>query len=531
MAIRFAVQAGNWSNVDVWNGGTLPGVNDDVYSNTFLVDIDIDITVLSISNRSASGVTAGGGFRTVGDRTLTCDVYGPELATVNNNITLTTFNGNVGTDTVVINGNIFGSIVSGFNYALQVDNDDDVTINGNVDNNHNVINIQTKCIGVNAGSTTITKLTVNGGVFNRGAASSTKITIVGSVDTLITINGNVEQYLGGSNAFVISTPGDIIATGTKCRVQTSTSVFAGTRASGLQQTFTLTFDEYETNTASGYILAFTSELSECYLTGRFVSSGAGTANRISFVGNGKIFYTGDIYAFSNNTIDAPVDLLNNIELYIYGNVYGSNTSAQRAINFTTAANGIKLFLYGNAFNGTFSPSFGAFQQISCAIICDNGQGEIDGNIMAICDGGLSPAIAARGTKCVIEECISSDLGLFPVIGRFQVRNGVSVLKMRNESFQEVSYTDQSVSDYPDENNVRDGVEYGFSLEGNLIVPPSGNVSLNYNYDSNGSVTGSAILTPQDLFTAITDSPDPIAERLRNVSTVETTGDQIVAFFP
>jgi hypothetical protein len=93
-------------------------------------------------------------------------------------------------------------------------------------------------------------------------------------------------------------------------------------------------------------------------------------------------------------------------------------------------------------------------------------------------------------------------------------------------------SDPALQDYPSINDVRDGVEYGFlSYEGNLIVPPSGNVSLNYNYDSNGSVTGSAILTPQNLFTAISGSSDPVAERLRNVSTVGTTGDQIVAFFP
>jgi hypothetical protein len=525
MAIRYAVQAGNWSDTNTWDGGTLPGVNDDVYSNTFLVEIDIDITVLSLSNRSASGVTAGGGFRAVGDRTLTCDVYGPELTTVNNNITLTTFNGNVGTDTVVINGNIFGSIVSGNIYALVVDSDDDVTINGNVDNNHNIVNIQTKCILVNGGLTTITKLTVNGDVFNRAPNSISKNTIISGTNTLITINGNVEQYV--TSAPLIITQGDIIATGTKCRVQSSSSVFNGTRPSGSQQTFTLTFDEYETNTTTGYILNFTSELSECYLTGRFISSGAATNNRISFVGQGKIFYTGDIYAFTANTIDAPVDLVNNIELYVYGNAYGSNTTTQRAINFTTAANNIKLFLYGNAVSGTFNVGLSAIGSSSFAIICDNGFGEIDGNIVAICnDGGLSPAIAARGTKCVIEECVSSAEGLFPIVGRFQVRNGLSVLKMRNESFQEVSYTDQSVSDYPDEKDVRKDVEYGFNLEGTLAVPNKANVSLDVPTDDG---VGTGIITADDFLNAVKTSTDPVAERLRNVATVQTVGDQFISF--
>jgi hypothetical protein len=62
MAIVRAVKTGVWSDVTVWNTGALPTSADDVYSNTFTVTINVSPTVLSISNATATGVTAGGSF-------------------------------------------------------------------------------------------------------------------------------------------------------------------------------------------------------------------------------------------------------------------------------------------------------------------------------------------------------------------------------------------------------------------------------------------------------------------------------------
>jgi hypothetical protein len=39
-----------------------------------------------------------------------------------------------------------------------------------------------------------------------------------------------------------------------------------------------------------------------------------------------------------------------------------------------------------------------------------------------------------------------------------------------------------------------------------------------------------VLSATDLFNAIATSTDPVAERLRNVSTVQITGDQLQAAF-
>jgi hypothetical protein len=50
MALRSAVASGNWSNPAIWNGGVIPGPNDIVASNTYTVTIDQNITIDVLTN-------------------------------------------------------------------------------------------------------------------------------------------------------------------------------------------------------------------------------------------------------------------------------------------------------------------------------------------------------------------------------------------------------------------------------------------------------------------------------------------------
>ena len=51
MAIRFAKQAGNWSDPNTWEDGlTIPTTGDQVFLNSYNVTIDQNVTVESISN-------------------------------------------------------------------------------------------------------------------------------------------------------------------------------------------------------------------------------------------------------------------------------------------------------------------------------------------------------------------------------------------------------------------------------------------------------------------------------------------------
>jgi len=81
---------------------------------------------------------------------------------------------------------------------------------------------------------------------------------------------------------------------------------------------------------------------------------------------------------------------------------------------------------------------------------------------------------------------------------------------------------------PATTNVRFGTVYGGgAYTGTLVVPTASAVSYGVAVDN---TTGSAILSPTDLFNAISGSTNDMAVRLKNVSTIQTTGDQIQALF-
>lgn len=79
MAERYAVSNGNWSNTATWNGGTLPGIYDDVYANGYIVTIDQDVTCTTLNTRSGTVPVGGGTFNISGARLVKTAVYGSNV--------------------------------------------------------------------------------------------------------------------------------------------------------------------------------------------------------------------------------------------------------------------------------------------------------------------------------------------------------------------------------------------------------------------------------------------------------------------
>ena len=77
-------------------------------------------------------------------------------------------------------------------------------------------------------------------------------------------------------------------------------------------------------------------------------------------------------------------------------------------------------------------------------------------------------------------------------------------------------------------NVRSGITYGASLEltGTMIVPSPSDVRISVPTDN---TVGTGQLTAADFLAAISSSLDPIAVRLKNVSTVDTSGAQMASY--
>jgi hypothetical protein len=186
MALRYAVASGNWSNTAIWNGGTLPTASDDVYSNTFTVTINQNITVLSLRNSAGAPALAGGSFQTlVAGYVITMTGAGLVCGG--------TTAGVVGLNAVGASTTIIGIVTGGVSASFFAVNIPITSANANLTVIGNVLSgASSTSYAINnlAGSNTIS---INGNVTATGSAA-VRNTVAG---TIVNITGNV---LGGNNA-------------------------------------------------------------------------------------------------------------------------------------------------------------------------------------------------------------------------------------------------------------------------------------------------------------------------------------------
>lgn len=97
MAIRFAIQAGNWSSASTWDGGlTIPAVGDEVYLNGYNVTINQDVTTGFITNAATSVGVPLSPIVNMTDNT-TPNTVGQAFATQNNSTAWKVFRRNIDT--------------------------------------------------------------------------------------------------------------------------------------------------------------------------------------------------------------------------------------------------------------------------------------------------------------------------------------------------------------------------------------------------------------------------------------------------
>jgi hypothetical protein len=99
---------------------------------------------------------------------------------------------------------------------------------------------------------------------------------------------------------------------------------------------------------------------------------------------------------------------------------------------------------------------------------------------------------------------------------------------QNSANADITLGYNSTGAYPAEIDVRYNTPYSASPTryGTLQVPLPQYVSQGVLTDN---TTGTAVLTAEDFLNAISTSSNVVATRLKNVSTVQSTGDQIAAF--
>ena len=223
MAVRWAVQNGNWSDPNTWNGGTLPGSGDDVYANGRIVTIDQNVTCLSLRTEaeSSNGVISGGQFEC--SITATIDVRGGIGIRAGTSKALY-FTGAVEYQLTVL-GNVTGGI-AGYAYGIYHTGAGNLVVVGDVAGGPG-----TSCRGIHAvaGNMSVTgNVTGGSGTWAVGIAAGPGSTIItgnvtgGSggecrgIDVgtgSVSVTGNVAGGITGNTHGVSSISGTITITG------------------------------------------------------------------------------------------------------------------------------------------------------------------------------------------------------------------------------------------------------------------------------------------------------------------------------
>lgn len=203
-------------------------------------------------------------------------------------------------------------------------------------------------------------------------------------------------------------------------------------------------------------------------------------------------------------------------VYVNGNVGGGNSSTAYHIRLTGGTVYVNGIVTGLLDDNTMS--------ISSAT-----QGMVNGIVIGSSDGSGAGAICSSNNLFDFTNVSYGINGSPPVVGtgiRFS-NSGPNTVTITQQNGSTQTLVDPSTG-FPATTDVRDGVTYASGgLTGTLVVPAANTVSLGIVYD-NGT-TGTAQNTAASFLAEIASSSDPLAERLRNVSTVSSTAATIASY--
>ena len=368
MANVYAVSNGNWGTGATWNTGTVPTAADDVFTNGFGVNVDVNITVLSLRNTASSPIVSGGTFffntagvtgnitssnplvpggtnliqitATTGTVTLSLggnvaprNASNDILINHSGNCNFTILGGNninsvasgagittiskSSAGTITITGNLNGGAASGQanNRALVSTNGNTVVI-GNVTGGVN--GTSSRAIDQSAGTLTVTG-NVTGG---QGASSNQGIVFSG---TSLTVNGNL---LGGTAAVGIDTSSpinNIIGNVTGGTVSAISSISANI----INVTGTVTAS------ANAVAILMTNTNGQVYLNGNMVNN------------NGKMaIFAPIVWLDTTGTTSAAFFTSGGVARTLYSADTVPNQPAQNNVRFNT------IYGPGNSLTGT-----------------------------------------------------------------------------------------------------------------------------------------------------------------------------------
>jgi hypothetical protein len=534
MALRVAVASGNWSNPAIWNGGVLPSAGDIVASNTFNVTIDQNINVDSLTNAAQSLVDS------IPNMTSPTSPSGIVTASSEQggNPAWRAFDGSTSTSPAWYSASSMPQwIAYEFASPIPIDRYQLILRGDGYDPKDWTFEAWN-------GSTWIVLDTV----VNRTSGGTYLSPLLNNTTAYIKYRVNVTNHRG--NGYVIILEIDMFP-----YLGTLPAIAGGgfILNDGVTVTCTGTNGIINGNTTC---ITF-SALGTYYINSRIVNNGS--ANCINITAAVTLYIVGEITNFSGNgfaTINAAAACV----VYITGNVRGSGTPGGRCIvtsngaevritgNVTTLGAGnankaiiinnfSRVYIIGNVFYETTHAS-------NSDIINNSGYLNVVGTLNAFSTNGgfyVIQSTSAAAINIFTGPFISSPEGSQPLyVSRMHYQRTLgSYYEFRDNSTNGALppnapapatrlVSPNTTIDSPIPANVRQGVNYALgTLTGTMKVPNPENVSKNVPIDN---TIGTAVLSSADVWaipTSELNEEGSIGQRLKNISTVESVGDQIV----
>jgi len=539
MAIVYPLANGNWSTVANWYSGgvaygQLPLATDDVYSDGKTVTIDQNVTVANLYTSQRTGGINGGSFTiTSGSYTINANLnagggtclnftstgnlnINGNLNIIGNNAALV----NNGTGTITIIGNISNTLAYS-NIVQNTNNNANLIVTGNITITGNSIN--TVCGIINNG--TNSKVTFTGNIAINSADYTSGINNSSNNSAAVIVNGTVNGGYGVGAAqtalYNFATSGTVILNGIA-------SALNGTGAKNAN-TGTLTINGNQTvvgNATTYCILNSSSGIVN--VNGDILgalSSSPSTAYMLNNSGTGTVNISGNVTARSVSP-STTVGIVNNAStgtINVTGNVTGG--SVANTIGISNASTGT-INVTGNITGGSNATNTPAIYSTTAGTV----------DVTGSCNADAYPALFSTATTATnrLRGDVTAKNG---IVAYYVFKLNISPTAAQQFTFQDTSNVNRVIATSnispgaPAPANVRFGTVYGSSSEftGTLRVPLPQYVSQGVLTDN---TVGTAYLSATDVWNVLTSTmttAGSIGERLKNASTVQTTGDQLASY--
>jgi hypothetical protein len=518
MAVVYPLANGNWSTVANWYSGglaygQLPLAGDDVYADGKVVAIDVDITVnlLTTLQRSGGANPNSGNFTCSTARTITANTIQGWMMGLSLNSTGVTIN--------VIATNILSYSYNQAGYSSISISGTSGTVNITANSIYNNIATYSNCIVIGGSATVNITSTIS--------TASNYFGVITNGTSTLNFTGNVGC---GQSASVAS----ITQNGAGGTTNVTGALIGASSANGwcIQNTIgTVNILSNQTMTGTTGIAVYNNSGTTNWGTvGSPINIYGATSGAASgfyacyLAGVGNVTLYGNIilqsYAWSTGQGLFRHGNASAI-LTINGNVTGGTVPNTMGVNLEQTGT---VIVNGNVTGGSHATNTPALSMSQAGTFTVNG----------IVTSNAFPAIHSTvvTAKFNLLGNIVNTAGLVAYYGSLNVKispsNAQQITYIDTNNVNRILATSNITAGAPLPANVRNGLVYGSLSQylGTLIMATPDNVRNGVNTDA---TVGTADLTAEDIFNEIGSSSNTIAVRLRNVSTVETTGDQLASY--